>query len=219
MAEAIFQRVGRIISAKLEDAVDRMEAAGSGSVLRETMREVDRAIARLQAEHDTAVARREQSAKQQEQLRTTAAELTEKARFALSKDRADLAEAAIGQQIDLEAQADQLEQAETDLAGEEARLAEELTTLKTRKEAMEQEMEAYLADRLDTALSGHGSTKTERDTAQQLRHAEEAFDRILAGDTLAGDRAKPASMDHVAEIEALRKKDEVAARLTALKGE
>ncbi|WP_206237907.1 PspA/IM30 family protein [Novosphingobium terrae] len=214
MAEPIFQRVGRIISARLEDTVDRMEAASSGSVLRETMREVDRSVARLQAEHDTTVARREQGAKQQAQLRQTAAELTEKASFALTKDRPDLAEAAIAQQIDLEAQADQLEQAEADLAGEEARISEELAALKARKEAMEQEMEAYLADRLDTALSGHGTTKAERDTAQQLRHAEEAFERILAG-----DKAKAAPTDHVAEIEAMRKQDEVAARLAALKGE
>ncbi|WP_068087328.1 PspA/IM30 family protein [Novosphingobium rosa] len=214
MAEPIYQRVGRIISARLEDTVDRMEAASSGSILREAMREVDRALAQLQAEHDTTVARREQSKRQQEQLRQTAEELTGKASFALTKDRPDLAEAAIAQQIDLEAQADKLKQAEADLAMEEARLAAELTAVKARKDAKEQELEAYLANRLDTALSGHGSTRAQRDTAQQLRHAEEAFDRILAA-----DKPKPAPTDHVAEIEAMRKADEVAARLAALKSD
>jgi phage shock protein A len=85
MAEPIFQRVGRIISATLEDAVDKLESAGSGSILRETLREVDRGIAQLQAEHDDAQARCAQLARQQEQLREEAAQLTDKARFALGE--------------------------------------------------------------------------------------------------------------------------------------
>ena len=44
MYESIFQRVSRILSARLEDAIDRMERSGSDGVMREAIREVDRAI-------------------------------------------------------------------------------------------------------------------------------------------------------------------------------
>ena len=41
MAESIFMRVRRVISASIEDAVDAMERAGGTSVMREAVREVD----------------------------------------------------------------------------------------------------------------------------------------------------------------------------------
>ena len=58
MAESIFMRVRRLISASVEDAVDAMERAGGPSVMREAIREVDRAIDEVRAEQEAASARR-----------------------------------------------------------------------------------------------------------------------------------------------------------------
>src|SRR5437868_11536529 len=44
MAESIFTRVSRLLSATVEDTVDRMEQAGGDTVMREAIREADRAI-------------------------------------------------------------------------------------------------------------------------------------------------------------------------------
>ena len=105
MAESIFARVSRLLSATVEDAVDRMEQAGGDAVMREAIREADRAIDQVKAELESTMARRLQAARQQKMLTERVEELTTKAKFALGQGREDLAEAALSRQVDFEAQA------------------------------------------------------------------------------------------------------------------
>src|SRR3954470_878757 len=65
MAESIFLRVRRLISGSIEDSVDAMERAGGTSVMREAIREVDRAIDEVRSEHEAATARRLQAVRQE----------------------------------------------------------------------------------------------------------------------------------------------------------
>ena len=105
MAESVFARVRRLVSAGIEDAVDAMERAGGTGVMREAIREVDRAMDEVRAEQDAAMVRRLQAMRQGRILRGQVAALDEKARVALAADREELAEAALSRQIDFEAQA------------------------------------------------------------------------------------------------------------------
>jgi hypothetical protein len=114
--------------------------------------------------------------------------------------------------VDLEAQAETLKAEEAALVKDEAEIAEGLVTLKARKAQMKQEKEAYLAQRLDQALSGQGVPKAESERRQALSGAQQAFERIVSA---AG--APPAPVDQIAEIDAMQKRAEVAARLAALK--
>ena len=68
MAETIFTRVSRLLSATVEDTVDRMEQAGSDAVMREAIREADRAIDQVKTELEAAMTRRLQAARQQKML-------------------------------------------------------------------------------------------------------------------------------------------------------
>src|SRR5437016_5343178 len=95
MAESIFARVSRLLSATVEDTVDRMEQAGGDTVMREAIREADRAIDQVKAELQSTTARRLQAARQQKMLTERAEELTTKAKFALGQGREELAEAAL----------------------------------------------------------------------------------------------------------------------------
>src|SRR5689334_7072734 len=122
MAESIFARVSRLLSATLEDAVDRMEQAGGDTVMREAIREADRAIDEVKTELQSTMARRLQAARQQKMLTEHAEELTTKAKFALSEGREDLAEAALSRQIDFEEQAKQLDIVLSQARDEEQRL-------------------------------------------------------------------------------------------------
>src|SRR3954447_14758960 len=106
MAESIFMRVRRLISASLEDAVDAMERTGGPSVMHEAIREVDRAIDEVRGEQGAAAARRLQAMRQQRMSREKLAALEAQARFAISEKRDDLAEAAVSRQLDLEAHAE-----------------------------------------------------------------------------------------------------------------
>src|SRR5258706_5195879 len=109
MAESIFARVSRLLSATVEDGVDRMEKAGGDAVMREALREADRAIDQAKAELESTMARRLQAARQQKMLTERVEELTAKAKFALGEGREDLAEAALSRQVDFEAQAKKLD--------------------------------------------------------------------------------------------------------------
>ncbi len=218
MAEPILQRVRRILSAKLEDAIDRMERSGSDSVMREAVREVDRAIDQVRADYETATSRRLMAARQQKALREKAIELTDKAKFALGEGREDLAEAALVRQVDFEEQAGKLDAVRTQAGEEETRLSENLAALKIRKQQMEEALNAFLASRRDAALGGDEPTKLPRGGARRVDQAEKAFDRAMniAGG-VAFTRPDAETISRVVEIDVMQKHALVATRLAALK--
>ena len=154
MAESIFARVSRLLSATVEDAVDRMEQAGGDTVMREAIREADRAIDQVKAELESTMARRLQAARQQRMLTERAEELTAKAKFALGEGREDLAEAALSRQIDFEAQAKKLDAVQQLAREEEKRLEDGLAALNARKRQMEDALQAYLVSRREAARGG-----------------------------------------------------------------
>src|SRR5262252_789925 len=127
MAESIFMRVSRLLSATVEDVVDRMDQAGGDTVMREAIREAERAIDEVKAELESTMARRLQAARQQKMLTERAEELTTKAKFALGQGREDLAEAALSRQIDFEARAKDLDSLRRQGRDEEQRLEDGLS--------------------------------------------------------------------------------------------
>jgi phage shock protein A len=220
MAESIFARVSRLLSATVEDSVDRMEQAGGDAVMREAIREADRAIDQVRAQHEAAMARRLQAARQQKMIADKLAELTAKARFALEEGREDLAEAALSRQIDFEEQSRKLEAVQGQAREEEARLDDGLSALKARKTQMEDALSAYLISRREASLGGDGPSQAERSVVKKVDAAEQAFDRAMAGaGGVAFTRADAHTINRVAEIDGLQKGAAIAERLAALKAQ
>jgi len=224
MAESIFARVSRLLSATVEDAVDRMEQAGGDAVMREAIREADRAIDQVKAEHESTMTRRLQAARQQKMLIERAEELTTKAKFALAEGREDLAEAALSRQIDFEAQAKDLDSVQQQAREEEQWLENGLAALGARKRQMEDALQAYLAARRDAASGGDGPGRGPRgpgrSAEKKVDAAEQAFDRAMAGAGGVGfARADADTINCVAEIDGMQKSATVAERLAALKAQ
>jgi phage shock protein A len=220
MAESIFARVSRLLSATVEDAVDRMEQAGGDAVMREAIREADRAIDEVQAQLEAVMTRRLQAARQGKMLDEHMAGLTDKAKFALGEGREDLAEAALSRQVDFEEQAKKLEAVQTQSRDEEQRLEAGLAALKARKRQMEEALAAYLTARGEAALGGDGPARPDRTAEKKVDAAEKAFDRAMAGAGGVGfTRADAETMNRVAEIDGLKKSALIAERLAALKAE
>lgn len=219
MAESIFVRVRRVISASIEDAVDAMERAGGSSVMREAIREVDRAIDEVRAEQEAATARKLQAMRQQRLFRDKLAALEEQARFAMAEKRDDLAEAAVSRQIDFEAQAQRLDTVQTDASSEATRLEECLVALTQRKSQMEEALAAFELAQRDAALGGEGPTRPDRQTERKVNRAEEAFDRAMAaaGGVAGVSRADAQAAAKVAEIATLQKSAAIAQRMAALR--
>ena len=220
MAESIFARVSRLLSATVEDAVDRMEQAGGDAVMREAIREADRAIDEVKAELESTMARRLQAARQQKMLGERVEELTTKAKFALGEGREDLAEAALSRQVDFEAQAKKLDAVQSQARAEEQRLEDGLAALRARKTQMEDALQAYLTSRRDAALGGDGPARPDRSAEKKVDAAEQAFDRAMAGVGGVGfTRVDADTINRVAEIDGMQKSATVAERLAALKAQ
>ena len=219
MAESIFARVRRVLSGRIEDSVDEMERSNSDSVMREAIREVDRAIDEVRRDQEKAMTRRLQAVRHQEMLAKKSAELTAKANFALDEGREDLAEGALARQVDLEEQGAKLEQVQEHARLEEEKLEEGLAALRARKRQMEEALAAFQIAKSEASLGGEDGTTT-IDRERRLENAEAAFDRAMTGGGGIGfTRGDAKAINQVAEIDTMAKQATVAERLAALKAE
>jgi phage shock protein A len=220
MAESIFARVRRILAGTVESAVDRMEHQGGETVMREAIREVDRAIDDARADHESAVARRLNSVRQQRLLNERLEQLTEKARIAIEQGRDDLAEAALTRQVDFEDQLAILVKNETEMTDLEGKLDDNITALKARKQQMDEALSAFLIARQEASLGGDAGTRNERGVEKKVERAEAAFDRAMSG---AGGvnftRSDADTINKIAEIDGIVKTSTVSERLAALKAQ
>lgn len=221
MAENIRARVKRIIAGSVADIVDTVETANSESVMREAIREIDRAIDDARGELARVTARRLQARRHIDMTRGKLAELAEKARTALAESREDLAEAAITRQVDLEVQIPVLETSVRDAEVEEGDLERSVAALLGRKHEMEAELNSYMA----------ACREAERDVTQASRapgsvpdrrgeQATAAFERAMKGATGLSSVAKTAdaaTTARLAELDVVLRKKKIAERLSSLK--
>jgi phage shock protein A len=216
MAESVFARIQNVLAAAADMTVSFAERASGTSLMREAIRQVARAEDEARERIERAETRRLQAQRRQQTLREQVETLAEQARYALGKERPDLAQAAVARQIDCEAQAGQALTVEQEAVDEAARLVGSVTALRTRKLQMQKELAAFEAaqgEASNSAASVRGPIE------RKVSRAEALFERAMAasgganlGLIPAGDAAR------LAEVEALRREDEIAARLAALRG-
>lgn len=213
MSEPIFRRVQRVFSAGAELGVDALERVSGASLLRQALRQVDRACGDARAEHEAATARGAQARHRHGRIRARIADLAEKARFALGKGRGDLAEAALSSQLDLEAELARLDLVQAEAADHAARLDPCIADLVARKAQLERELAAFEAARRDGNSGADGAACQDR-ILRTVARSEETFERARAR---AGDGPAASAGAAEAEIEALRKSALLAERMAALR--
>lgn len=216
MIEPVLKRVARVVQAGVGDAVDALERFGSGSVIREALREVDRVAEETNGELKSATARRLLAVKQRRAIGERLDTLREDVRFAVRSGRDDLASAVLERQVELEEERSRLDRMEARASDDERRLAEAIDALSERKRAMAATLDAFenAQAEAETTTSPPGS-----DRERRVRRAEAAMNRTLYGATndmasfgqaLAGDMKAAAK---IAELEALRRAAQVKERL------
>ena len=219
MSESVFVRVRRLISGGIEDTVDAMERAGGTSVMRESIREIERLADETAAARGLATTKRLQSVRQNRMYGERLTTLQEKAEFAMAQGRDDLAEAALQRQLDFEATMATLTKAEAEAGEEERALEEALASLNLRKAQLEEELRAFEAAKRDAGLSAVVDGGNAHETARKVDRAEAAFNRAMAGaGGVAGVTAADAK-NHagLAEIETLQRSSVIAERMAALR--
>ena len=217
MVESIFNRMSRILSAGVESSVDRLEKVGGEVVMREAIREAGRAIDQVKSERVAVRARRLLAERQQDLLSKRVGELSQKARFAIDNGRDDLAEAALSQQVECEAQVEQLGETQAEARAEEARLDEAMAALMARKSRMEESLSAYAQARSE-ASSIDGASRSGRSAERKVDAAEQTLARVMASAAAgAPSWAEDPTIARVAEIGTLQKSAMIAERLAGLK--
>ena len=222
MAESISKRVGRIISGSINAIVDAVEDAAPEMVMEQAMREIDSAIEDVRAELGKVVAEKHLANKRLSEKNKKHEELTDQIEMAVNEGRDDLAEAAIENQLDIEAQIPVLEHTIGECGEKEKELEGFINALQAKKREMKDELKAFREARKESDAVAAGVDAAQAGGANAQKRADDAtstFDRVLEKHSgLAGvgaaDSKKAAQM---AELEAMSRKNRIAERLAAVK--
>jgi phage shock protein A len=199
--------------------VDAAERLSGTSLMRQAIREMDAALDKANREAEATRAGRIHADHQIEESRKQLATLKEQAAFAMSKGREDLAEAAIGRQLDIEGGIESLIRRRTDAATEERKIGETIASLKARRIQMQEDFAAFQAAQRAAAYDEEAPSGPSAKAERKASRAEDAFERaISAAGGVVGPRADTDSIAKVGEIGELQKAAAIAERLAALRG-
>jgi phage shock protein A len=215
MAETLFVRVRRLVSGSLGDLADSLEKAGGETVMREAIREVDRAIDDVRSELGRVGSKRLQAARQAKLTMERVEELTQKAAFSVEQGRDDLAEAAISRQVDLEAQIPILDAAQKEAAAEEEKLEACRSALMARKRDMEADLAAWRAGRADAVASSLARDERVTRVEKRAEQAGEAFAR--ASGFMGQPSVQASDASKIAEIDRMARQAKISERVAALR--
>jgi len=219
MAESIANRVGRLVSGGFNALVDAVENAAPETVMEQAMREVDSAIDEVRAELGKVIANKHLASNRLMEENRKHDEIGDKIQLAVKESRDDLAEAAVAQQMDIEAQIPVLESAITDAGGQEKELEGYVAALKGKRREMENELANFRASRESTPSTDTSGPKGD-DTQSKVERASSGFDRVmnrvggLPGMSSPADRKSAAQM---AELDELARKNQIQERLAKIK--
>ena len=222
MSETLISRVMRIVSGNLHDGVAALESHEAETVMRQAVREIEKTISDVRAEARIANGNRLLAKKRLEMTDAKLAELSQKARVALSENREDLAEAAVSRQLDLEAQIPVLEKAEAASRKTNEEIEGFTEALLGRKAEMETELETFVEMRKSPDFRLNGITAANENKFEtRADEATSAFDQAMkSGNATVGY----AAADHktvvqMGELNSIIRKNQINERLEALKAE
>ncbi len=222
MKEGIAARVGRIISASVNALIDAVEGAAPTVVLEEAIREVDSAIDEVQSEIARTMAKWHVANTRLKEANERHLELSNKISLAIKKDRDDLAEAALGRQMDIEAQRPVLERGIAEAGVEQKALEGYVGALEAKKREMQEELKTFSVSREQTMGASNDAVTSEtgvpRKVEKKVAKAVSAFDRLLEKQTgLPGMPSGNRKSAELAELENLARQNRIKERLAEAK--
>ncbi len=222
MAENIASRVGRLISGTANMLVDSVENMAPEVVMEEAIREVGRAIDDVRAELGKVLSKQHMAMRRLAEENRKHGEISEKVEVALKEGREDLAESAVSQILDIEAQIPVLEATVGETKEAETELEGYITALQARKREMQDDLRQFR----DAVAAGAAPGEPEADrkgpgaVETSIRKAEEAFDRAIEGaGGIAGSKSPPSKLDAAkrAELDDLVRQNRIKERLETFK--
>jgi phage shock protein A len=190
--------------------------------MEEAIREIDSVIDEVRAEMGRVVAKKHLANTRLMEENKKHESLTEKIELAVAESREDLAEAAISQQLDIEAQIPVLEATIGDCVTQEKELEGYITALQAKKREMKEELQHFRAAKTaagSVTASGAGAASASS-AESRVDKASSAFDRMVEkatgvlGSSSTSDRETASKL---AELDDLARKNRVQERLAAIK--
>lgn len=222
MSESLASRVGRIISGGAHALVEAVENMSPEMVMEQAIREIDGAIDEVRAELGRVAANKHLANKRLVEENRKHEDLAGKIDLAVEEGRDDLAEAAISQQLDIEAQIPILEGTIREAGEREKELEGFIVALQAKKREMRGELKDFRESReAQVAASGDGGGAADRHSVdRKVDRAESAFDRILDRHTGVGSAAGRQGGENaakLAELEEMSRSHRIEERLAAAK--
>lgn len=225
MKERLISRIGRIISGSFNSLVDAIENTAPETVMAEAIREIDAAADDVRTELGRVLANKHMATHRMMEENRKHEDLTAKIELAVKQGRDDLAEVAVAQQLDIEAQIPILEATVKACGDQEKELEGYINALSAKKREMQEELREYKKSLADTkgpvdSTAPRGDGSSGADVDHRVRKAESAFDRMmekatgLPGATGSGDRK---TATRLAELESMAHKNRIQERLAAIK--
>lgn len=223
MREKISGRVRRVISGSFNAIVDAVENAAPEVVMEEAIREVEGVVEEVRVELGKVIANKHLANTRLMQAHQKHKDLSKKIELAVNETRDDLAEAAISQQLDVEAQMPILETQISELGSQEKELEGYISALQGKRREMQEELREYRESRRE--VNGEVSTGEANVPSSTLGHeskvsrANATFERMLgkaSGFIPVGtsDRKTAAKLS---ELDDLARQNRIKERLAALK--
>jgi phage shock protein A len=218
MKESITGRVGRIVSSSVNALVDAIENVAPAMVMEEAIREVDAVLDEVRVELGKILAQKHLAEQRLSDNRKKHTDLSQKAQIAVTEKRDDLAEAAIAQLMDIEAQIPVLEKAVTEAGARESELEGYVAALQAKRREMREELAHFTKAEERSAAAGTASASVPADIAAKVGKAGSAFDRIMEKNTgLPNASTGVDSAAKLAELEELARQNRIKERLAAIK--
>ena len=218
MNETLASRVGRLVSGSANALVAAVENTAPRMVLEEAIREIERATDEVRTELGLVLAKKHLAATRFAEENKRHDDLTDKIELALRDQREDLAEAAAGRQLDIEAQIPILEATLSECGDRERELEGFVAALVARRREMEDELTTFAKSQEEHVPSDPKGTTGSVTPSSRAELASSAFDRVLARHAgLPKGRATLKDEVHLQELEDLAFRNRVRERLEAAK--
>lgn len=222
MKENLTSRVGRIISGSVNALIDAVENAVPETVMEQAIREVDGVIDDVRAEMGRVVANKHLANSRLMEENKKHETLSQNIELAVNEGRDELAEAAISQQLDIEAQIPVLENTIGECGAQEKELEGYIKALQARKREMQEELQRFRAASKEASNASGENTGSKHGGGAEARveKAASAFDRVVEkatgvlGSSSTTDRETATKL---AELDDLARNNRIKERLAALK--
>ncbi|RED53960.1 PspA/IM30 family protein [Aestuariispira insulae] len=217
MRDNLSNRVGRLISGTVNRIVDMAEGVSPDMVMEQALREMEKAIDDVRTELGRVIAETHLATNRLASENQKHEELGAKIKLALNEGREDLAEAAVSQVLDIEAQIPVLENTIAQAKAREVELEGFVAALKGRRAEMQEELQQYRRSVAEPAMIGEANPTaiTGNRVEAAVGRAETAFNRVLenAGG-MPGQSPDLKTAKQMAELEELAREQKIKDRLS-----